>query len=261
MQDKNIDIRLCDNLELMTELPDNHIDLIYSDILYGTGSRKITDYTDLKPKKRVIEEHYVPRLTEMYRLLSKTGSIYLQMDQTINHWIRCILEDIGFHFQSEIIWELKLGNNSQKNNWQNKHDTILFFTKSRVGYKWNDMRGDVTPAMLRKYCNVEDDGRRYMVSYGKKYYLKGGKKLGNVWDIPQLSVKSTERTGYDTQKPKELIERILTASTDVGDTVADFYLGSGTTAEVCMDMGRRFIGCDISEKAIQLSKTRCKIKY
>ena len=80
-----------DNLEFLKILPNNHIDLIYCDILYGTG-RKFSDYQDLKPIKSDIDEHYIPRIKEMYRVLKETGTIYLQMDTKINHWIRCIME-------------------------------------------------------------------------------------------------------------------------------------------------------------------------
>ena len=82
-----------DNLEFMKSIEDNSVDVIYCDILYGTG-RKFSDYQDLKPIKSEIEEHYIPRLKEMYRILKDTGTIYLQMDTKINHWIRCIMDDI-----------------------------------------------------------------------------------------------------------------------------------------------------------------------
>jgi DNA modification methylase len=95
-----------------------------------------------------------------------------------------------------------------------------------------------------------------MMSYGKKYYLKGGKRMGNVFDMPNLSATDGERLGYSTQKPKELIKRFVLASSNEGDVVADYYLGSGTTAEVCKDLNRNFIGCDIGEKAIEITKQR-----
>ena len=82
-----------DNLELLKTIESNTIDLIYCDILYGTG-RNFGDYQDLKPIRSDIESHYLPRLKEMYRVLKNTGSIYLQMDTTINHWVRCIMDDI-----------------------------------------------------------------------------------------------------------------------------------------------------------------------
>ena len=244
---------LSDNMDLMKTIESNTIDLIYCDILYGTG-RKFKDYQDLKPNRIEIENHYIPRLKEMHRILKPTGSIYLQMDYKISHWIRLIFEDIGLTLQNEITWQYGLGNNNTKRNWQNKHDTILFATKTK-DYKWNDMRGEVTPQMKAKYCHKDEQGN-FMMSYGKKYYLKGGKRIGNVWDFPNLSATDSERLGYDTQKPKVLIEQIIKSCTNENDLVADFYLGSGTTAEVCKDLNRNFIGCDINPFAVEISKQR-----
>ena len=244
---------LSDNMELMKTIESNTIDLIYCDILYGTG-RKFKDYQDLKPNRNEIENHYIPRLKEMHRILKPTGSIYLQMDYKISHWIRLIFEDIGLTLQNEITWQYGLGNNNTKRNWQNKHDTILFATKTK-DYKWNDMRGEVTPQMKAKYCHKDEQGN-FMMSYGKKYYLKGGKRIGNVWDFPNLSATDSERLGYDTQKPKVLIEQIIKSCTNENDLVADFYAGSFTTAEVCKDLNRNFIGCDINPLALEISKQR-----
>lgn len=144
------DIRCCDNLELMKEIKSETIDLIYCDILYGTG-RKFADYQDLKPIRSEIEAHYIPRIKEMHRILKSTGSMYLQMYFKISHWLRLILEDVGLLFQNEIVWQYGLGNNNKKRNWQEKHDIIFFATKTN-NYTWNDMRGDVTPQMKAKYC-------------------------------------------------------------------------------------------------------------
>lgn len=248
-----IDLHCCDNLELMSTIESGTIDLIYCDILYGTG-KKFKDYQDLKPIRSEIEIHYIPRLKEMKRILKETGSIYLQMDYKISHWIRLIIEEIGLIFKNEIVWQYGLGNNNKKRNWQDKHDTILFAVKGN-NYTWNDMRGNVTPQMKDKYCHNDKDGF-YMMNYGKKYYLKGGKRISNVWDFPNLSATDKKRVGYDTQKPNEIIEQIVTASSNKGDLVADFYLGSGTTAEVCEELNRNFIGCDINPKAIEITKSR-----
>jgi site-specific DNA-methyltransferase (adenine-specific) len=96
--------RAVDNLELLLSQPDESVDLIYCDILYGTG-KDFMDYKDLYPMREIIEEHYLPRLKEMHRVLKNTGSIYLQMDYRIIHWVRCMMDDIfGYgNFRNEII--------------------------------------------------------------------------------------------------------------------------------------------------------------
>ena len=230
-----IDIRLSDNLELMAEMQDNTVDLIYCDILYGTG-RKFKDYQDLKPKREVIEEHYMPRIKEMHRILKDTGSIYLQMDYKISHWIRLMLDDVfGYdNFINEIIWKYGLGGSGKK-EFAKKHDNIFFYSKTK-NYNFN---------------------LQYEKATSNK--MKGqNKKMVDVWDIANINNMAKERLDYNTQKPKELIERIIKASSNEGDLVADFYAGSFTTAKVCKDLNRNFIGCDISEKAVAIGLERTK---
>jgi DNA modification methylase len=117
-----------DNLELMKTIESNTIDLIYCDILYGTG-RNFGDYQDLKPIRSEIEAHYLPRLKEMHRVLKDTGSIYLQMDTRINHWMRCIMDDIfGYeNFRNEIIWAYETAGRKSKRKYRPSHDVILFY--------------------------------------------------------------------------------------------------------------------------------------
>ena len=249
-----IDIRLSDNLELMAEIQDNTVDLIYCDILYGTG-RKFKDYQDLKPKREVIEEHYIPRIKEMHRILKNTGSVYLQMDYKISHWLRCILDDIfGYeNMINQIIWNYQRWANSTK-NFTRQNDHILFYSKSKK-YTFNNLYEPFSDKSKHK-------GKRYSEwengSLKTKKYVNNErlKNMSDVWNISYLNPMSKEKNGYNTQKPKELIERIIKASSNKGDLVADFYSGSFTTAEVCKDLNSNFIGCDISEKAVQIGRAR-----
>lgn len=247
-----------DNLELMKQIPDNYIDLIYCDVLYGTG-RKFDDFQDLKPDRQIIEDFYISRIKEMHRILKNTGSIYLQMDYRISHWIRIIMDDIfGYeNFRNKIVWKYGLGNARTETNYLDKHDEILYYSKTN-NFTWHLQRGEVTPQMKAKYCHWDEQEQKYyMNNKGRRYYLKGGKKLENVWDdIPNMASTSKERVGYDTQKPKALIERIIRASSNEGDIVADFFCGSGTTGVVAKELGRNYIMCDINEKAVEISKKR-----
>lgn len=254
-------IENCDNLDLMRSLPDNHIDLIYCDILYGTG-RNFGDYQDLKPIRSEIEAHYIPRIKEMHRILKDTGSIYLQMDCNISHWVRLILDDIfGYgKFVNQIVWCYSLGGKS-KNCFSKKHDIILFYTKSNY-YTFTPIKINRKPNSHMK-VGVDEEGRKYQEKVDKKsgkvyrYYLDEGKVAEDYWtDIETLNREDKERLRYQTQKPKALIERIIKASSNEGDLVADFYMGSGTTAEVCQDLNRNFIGCDINPRAIEMTKKR-----
>lgn len=238
-----------DNLELMKQIDDNSIDLIYCDILYGTG-KKFNDYQDLKPQKDIIEEFYIPRIKEMYRILKDTGSIYLHMDFRINHWVRFIMDDIfGYdNFQNEIIWSYKTGGSS-KRRWNRKHDNILFYSK-RKDFNFN----------LQKEKSYNRGLKPYHYKGIKEYQDEIGwytvVNCKDVWDINSLGNCNNERVDYDTQKPKALLEKIITASSNENDVVADFFCGSGTTLVVAKELGRQYIGCDINPKAIEITNNR-----
>jgi len=257
---------LSDNLELMKTIESNTIDLIYCDILYGTG-RNFGDYQDLKPIRSEIEAHYLPRLKEMHRVLKSTGSIYLQMDYRIVHWIRCIMDDIfGYeNFRNEIIVVNKRGGNGKE--FMKRHDNILFYSKTNK-YTFNKIRGEryniknqagKWAVKLNQYtgdlpypADLIKEIEILMGNSNAKIHKEGG-FITDVW----VSDNSCYRTRiYDTEKPKSLIEKVIKASSNEGDTVADYYLGSGTTAVVCKELNRNFIGCDINPKAIEITNAR-----
>ena len=264
-----IDIRLSDNLELMAEMKDNSVDLIYCDILYGTG-KDFMDYKDLYPMREIIEEHYKPRIKEMYRILKDTGGIYLQMDYKINHWVRCIVDDVfGYdNFRNEIVWTYGGWAKHSNKEFSKKHDNIIFYSKTgkhkinKITEEWK--KEDYIKTRKQKLY-IDENNKEYVFADGRKTVkryieevIKDGKLINDIWNIKPLTTSSKERLGYATQKPKALIERIIKASSNEGDLVADFYAGSFTTAEVCKDLGRNFIGCDISEKAVAIGLERTK---
>lgn len=239
-----------DNLELMKQLSSDSIDLIYSDILFGTG-KKFKDYQDLKPDRKIIEDFYIPRIKEMYRILNPTGSIYLQMDYRIVHWIRCIMDDIfGYeNFQDEIIWCYN-GGGTTKKRWNRKHDNILFYTKGKK-FKFNTQYQPYNCNSSKRLINKhrgEDKSNR----------LELGTPMVDWWmDIKCIvNPANIEYQNYDTQKPKSLLQRIIKASSNEGDVVADFFCGSGTSLVVAKELNRKYIGCDISERAIEISNSR-----
>lgn len=234
-----------DNMELFKQLPDNYIDLIYCDILYGTG-RNFGDYQDLKCDREVIEDHYLPRIKEMYRVLKDTGSIYLQMDTRINHWMRCLMDDIfGYgNFRNEIIW----GYRSQGlgKTYIKQHDNILFYTKTNE-FTFNNEFERIR--FEKKFMDVKQDEIGYYRDV----------RIRDVWeDIKFLNSLQNESKNYkyDTKKPVKLIERIIKTSSNENDIVADFYMGSGTSMVVAKELNRQFIGCDISQKAVDITNQR-----
>jgi site-specific DNA-methyltransferase (adenine-specific) len=245
-----IKIECSDNLPFMKKIKSNTIDLIYCDILYGTG-KDFGDYKDLKAIRKIINEHYIPRIKEMNRLLKETGTIYLQMDFHISHWIRMILDDIfGYdNFMNEVIWRIGWvsGFKGKGKCFVRNHDTILMYVKDRASYKFNKL-------MLLKTGKIR--GTNILIA-DKEYPIEDTWNCSEHDKLDSNMIKSfSKEKGYPTQKPLELIERIIKSSSDENDLVADFYLGSGTTAVACKKLNRNFIGCDINKMAIVIAKER-----
>ena len=261
----------CDNLELMKQLPPESIDLIYCDILYNTG-KKFKHYDDKLGTPKEAMEWYIPRVIEMKRLLKETGSIYLQCDYRLVHYLKVEMDGIfGIeNFINEIIWYYTLGGKSNK-YFAKKHDAILWYSKSSK-YTFNDqeIRIPLSPNKHDKKGvdyggrnGVDENGRMYVEKWGTgrkklyRYYIDEGKIPEDVWiDINTLHYRVNEYVDYSTQKPKALLERIIKASSNSNDTIADFFMGSGTTGEVALELGRKFIGCDVGDKACEISKKR-----
>lgn len=250
-----------DNLKLLKELPDDSINLIYCDILYGTG-KNFKDYNDLKPIKEEIYEFYKPRIVEMYRVLNKHGNIYLHMDYRIVHWIRDILDSVfGYHnFRNEIIWKYK-GRGMRKDGFQNKHDNILRYSKSNdFTFNGDDVLVDYSPRAKKEFRHVDKEGRKYARTWknGKMtpVYIKEGIIPDDVWDISMIYGSSKQKVDYCSQKPEELLEKIILSSSNKGGVVADFFMGSGTTMKVAKELGRNYIGCDTNPRAVEITEKR-----
>lgn len=266
-----------DNLKLMHQLESDSIDLIYSDILYGTG-RDFGDFTDIASDKDTIYKFYEPRLKEMYRLVRDSGAIALQMDYRIVHWIRCMCEDLGLFLVNDIIWHYKKFSQNNNRSFIRNHDYILVFAKSD-NYVFNPqyrLDKDKQKRMSRGYFNC--GGKRILV-YDEKKFNKWAKTKDNIDeytlvdrtdeeptirrddvfnDFNFINSQSKERVGYETQKPIELLEVIIKAYSDEGDVVADFFCGSGTAGVVAKKLGRDYIMCDINEKAIEITESRIR---
>lgn len=255
--------RLCcgDNLSVMRSLPDESIDLIYIDPPFFTGR-----YHDVPSGGAGFADtwgdgigEYVTwmseRFFEMRRLLSPTGVLCVHCDFHAGHYLKVALDDVfGVDsFRNEIVWHYGLGASNATRYVLRKHDTIFVYGSPESTF--NRLRGAVTAPMLAKYCH-EDERGRYMMSRGRKYYLKGGKPLDSVWSIPAIAATSHERVGYPTQKPLALLDRIVRVWSNEGDVVADFFGGSGTTAVAAQRLGRRWLLCDESPDAATLAFAR-----
>jgi DNA modification methylase len=242
-----------DNLELMKKLPNESIDLIYCDILYNTG-KKFDDYNDNLGTPEQAMEWYKPRLQEMKRILNFTGSIYLQCDYRLIHYLKIEMDKVfGINnFRNEIIWHYKSMSNT-KRYYPRKHDSILFYTKSDT-YTFNYDNDSVQVPYSE--ATIKRSKTKAGFNNDKADYLKSNTYLiEDVWDDISFLKNGVM---YNTQKPKPLLERIIKTSTNEDDVVADFFMGSGTTCVVAKELSRKYLGCDIGEKAVKVSEERIK---
>ena len=258
---------------LKNSIEDNSIDLVYLDPPffsqkeYSATNRRTNQTFSFSDKFTSLEEYIELMSTTLYeckRVLKKTGSIFLHCDKYASHYLRIILEKIfeEKNFQSEIIWNYRRWSNSKK-GLLNSHQNIYFFSKSE-DFKFNSIYTDYSPT-----TNVDQIlQEREKTPDGKSVYKrdkngniveckeKKGVPLSDVWDIPYLNPKAKERCGYPTQKPIELLKRIIQISTSESDLVLDPFCGSGTTCVAAKALNRNFIGIDINPEAVKLAKKR-----
>ncbi|QJD68038.1 site-specific DNA-methyltransferase [Xanthomonas campestris pv. badrii] len=204
------------------------------------------------------------RLREAHRVLKHSGSIFVHCDTSANFLLRTLLNNIfgASQFRSEIIWSYKRWSNSARNLLP-AHQTILFYSKSDA-YKFNVLHGSYSETtnvdqILQLRQRDADGVSKYATDkLGNTIYgtEKNGVPLNDVWAIPFLNPKAKERTGYPTQKPILLLERIIEISTDPGDFIVDPFCGSGTTLVAAAILGRRAFGIDTSREAVALANRR-----
>jgi len=249
-----------DNLEVLTTLPANSVDLIYLDPPFFSNRNYEIIWGDEAEIRSFVDrwdggiEVYIAwmkeRVQEMYRVLKPTGSLYLHCDWHASHYLKVMLDGIfgRGNFVNEIVWCYASGGTSKK-HFSKKHDTILFYSKSNK-YKFN------VDELREAYSSPEKV--QYKIVNGKKYLRKN--PLGRVpldwWEMPILTNTAKERTGYPTQKPEALLERIIKVSSNKGDVVLDPFCGCGTSMAVAQKLDRKWVGIDISPSAIALIKNR-----
>lgn len=245
---KIINLTIQDNLTYCQTLPTNSFDLIYCDVLYNT-KRNNKDYKDNLGTPQEAVEWYKPRLKEFYRLLKNTGLLYLQCDYNLSHYLKIALDEIfGLeNFRNEIIWYYNSAPRKKK-DFGKRHDTIFRYSKTDNYYFNID-----SEYIYQEYSKTAPRG------YEKeKYYNPKGKVLDDVWHIKMLGQNDkTERTGYATQKPKELLKPIISSSCPIDGTFGDFFCGSGTSIIVANELGiKNIYGCDINPNAIEITRGR-----
>ena len=258
-----------DNLAVIREMPDSAFQLIYLDPPFNTGrtqtrrtstSTRVTDagrvgfkgarYEQVVEKVTSYDDRFAdyweflePRLEEAWRLLAEDGTLYLHLDYREVHYAKVLLDALFGRecFLNEIIWAYDYGARSKK-KWPAKHDTILVYVKDPSSYYFNSEDVDREPYMAPGLVTPEKAAR--------------GKLPTDVWWHTIVSPTGKEKTGYATQKPLGILRRVIQASSRPGDTVLDFFAGSGTTGVAATSLGRSFVLVDQNPQAIDVMRSR-----
>ncbi|MBI5292937.1 MAG: site-specific DNA-methyltransferase [Chloroflexi bacterium] len=258
-----------DNLPILQSLPSESVELIYIDPPFNTGKRQTrtqlktvrdaagdrTGFNGQRYKTTALGsrayadrfDDYLaflePRLREARRLLTANGSLYFHIDYREVHYCKILLDEIFGRecFLNEIIWAYDYGART-KRKWPAKHDNILWYAKDPGNYVFNYDQLDRIPYMAPGLVGPEKAAR--------------GKTPTDVWWHTVVSPTGQEKTGYPTQKPLGILKRIIDASSNPGDTVLDFFAGSGATGAAAAELGRKFILIDDNAEAIAVMKKR-----
>jgi site-specific DNA-methyltransferase (adenine-specific) len=262
-----------DNLDILEAMAPDSVQLIYVDPPFNTGKRQFrqqmktvrdatgdrigfgghryrTDVVATHSSANGYHDHFDdflgflrPRLTQAHRVLSPTGSLFFHIDYREVHYCKILLDEIFGRpsFQNEIIWAYDYGARSTK-RWPAKHDNILWYTKDPALYTFNLDATDRIPYMAPGLVGPIKAAR--------------GKTPTDVWWHTIVSPTGKEKTGYATQKPLGILERIVRVHSNPGDTVLDFFAGSGTTGEAAARNNRSFILIDESPAAIAVMQKR-----
>jgi len=285
----NVKIYQNDNLELLKDIPEGSINLIYCDILYNTG-KIFDDYSDDLGDPDEAMEWYRPRLLEMKRVLAANGSIFIHCNWRMDSYMRILMDEIfGTSCFRNRIYRQHSRERGFFSNFDSQVDIILYYVKDPKNFVFHEIRGEskkIVPLFENGYLEGRDDiryvddkaidlksiNKHWLISAaqfgnmieagevkmidGLPYRFSNVIPVGNLWNEQEMLDTYTRISvadAYDTPKPEAVLDRIIKVASDPGDTVADFFLGGGTTAVVAKKLGRKFIGCDISAKACEVT--------
>jgi DNA modification methylase len=253
-----------DNLQILKDIPDESIDLIYIDPPFNSNRNYEVFWGDIQ-EKRAFEDrfgdaqayiHYMqPRIIELYRVLKPTGSFFYHCDWHASHYVKMMLDQIfDFNnFLNEIIWRYRTGGNS-KRFFARKHDTIFLYAKKEGTHTFHPIK---ERSYVQKKYNYNDKYPELWDDDEKKWYHEVF--MRDVWiDIEALGTenRNNRRLGYPTQKPPLLMDRIINVSSNRGDVILDPFCGCGTTLVAAEKLNRKWIGMDISPAACRIAFQR-----
>ena len=215
-------------------------------------------YGDIWNKEVYLNWMY-ENLMAIKSIMSETASIYVHLDWHICHYVKILMDEIfgEDNFLNEIIWSYRTASGA-KGEFNKQHDVIYFYTINREEKIFNKLfEKSYTKSKSRK-PGIVNYGASNTEFFEDENGIYRYSVMRDVWDIPYINSQAIERLNYVTQKPEKLLERIIKASSNQGMIVADFFGGSGVTAKVANDLGRKFIHCDIGVNSIETTRDRLK---
>jgi len=196
-----------------------------------------------------------PRIVEIHRVLRRTGSVFLHCDPTASHYLKVLMDAVfgPESFKNEIIWRYRRWP-ARARRFQRMHDVLFFYTRDASGdHTFHSLYGyEELAASTKKTFGTKKQRADFSAGHrrpGVSDEETSGPPLSDVWEIGVIAAKGRERLGYPTQKPEALLERVILAASNEGDTVLDPFCGSGTTLAVAERLGRRWIGIDRSPES------------
>lgn len=237
-----------DNLSILSGIPDGSVNLVYTDPPFNTGASQNghgISYADDFGDTEAYLDFLRPRFKEVHRVLHPTGSLFFHIDNRESHYCKMMLDKIFGResFINEIIWAYDFGGRSKK-RWAAKHDTIFWYAKNPKCYTFNSDERDRIPYMAPGLVGAEKAAK--------------GKFPTDVWWHTIVPTASSERTGYPTQKPLGVVERIVKVHSNPGDILLDLFAGSGTLGEAAAQNKRGSILIDENPDAIRVMRQRLK---
>jgi site-specific DNA-methyltransferase (adenine-specific) len=268
-----------DNLVALRSLAKTHsgaVTLAYLDPPFFTG--RVFDHVErgTRVKRAAFDDRWVdraaylealaPRIEQLRALLAPHGSIVIHVDPKTSHYVKVLCDEIFGEdaFASEIVWRYRRWP-SKTPNFQRVHDVLLRYRKDPgVAPRWNPLYEPLAASTLatwgtkkqRAVFATAENGSVRRARSSSTTEATAGAPMGDVWEIGVIAPVARERTGYPSQKPEALLERLVTALSAPGDLVLDPYAGSGTTLAVAAKNGRRFVGIDASDLAIETIRKR-----
>ncbi len=204
------------------------------------------------------------RLLEMKRILKPVGSIYLHCDPIASHYLKVTIDAVfgNDNFRNEIIWSYQ-GTGESKRNFKRKHDVILFYAKSSNSFFSDSGSSEpIKDFSKSKFTKSDEKGKYKEIRHPDgsihRQYIRERQRMRDVWDISIINAMAKERTGYPTQKPIGLLDRIIKASSNEEDVVFDPFCGCATTCVASEALNRQWVGIDLSPIAIKLVNDRLR---